>query len=59
MMALAADKLRNLGARVDSVDLGSQQVFGGLLPHPWPSSLGGVKRSTYHSLQSPQLPGFP
>lgn len=28
MMALAADKLRNLGARVDSAELGSQQVPG-------------------------------
>lgn len=28
MMALAADKLRNLGAGVESIDLGSQQVPG-------------------------------
>lgn len=28
MMALAADKLRHLGAGVDSIDLGSQQVPG-------------------------------
>lgn len=35
MMALAADKLRNLGARVDSVDLGSQQMPDGQsLPVP-------------------------
>lgn len=32
MMALAADKLRRLGASVDSVDGGSQQVLGGPLP---------------------------
>lgn len=35
MMALATDKLRNLGARVDSVDLGSQQMPDGQsLPIP-------------------------
>lgn len=51
MMTLAADKLQHLGARVDSVDLGSQQVPGGLLPvqEPpllWPSAIGGVKKRT-------------
>lgn len=32
MMAVAADKLQRLGAEVDSVDLGSQQVLASLLP---------------------------
>lgn len=68
MMALAADKLRHLGAGVTSVDLGSQQVPGDLLlaqelPLPWPSAmpfLGGVKKKglTQLSPQSPE-PRFP
>lgn len=59
MMALAADKLRHLGAGVKSVDLGSQQVPEDLLaqdlPLPWPlvmSFLGGVKKRTYSALTS-------
>lgn len=34
MMALAADRLRCLGASVEAVDVGSQKVRAGALPPP-------------------------